>query len=94
MIPETGISAGRCLFRIVPELLPVVGMAQGGLLDQVSGGQKVTVTYRGKPLARIVPYDSSPSDACDEPIFGMWKDRAGSRTVDEEVRDIRKGRRF
>ncbi len=66
----------------------------GKIIDQVAVGQEVTVTYRGKPVARIVPYDSSPSDTCDESMFGMWKDRAGSKTVDEEVRDIRKGRRF
>ncbi len=66
----------------------------GKIVDQVAVGQEVTVTYRGKPVARIVPYDSPPSDASDESMFGMWNDRAGSRTVDEEVRDIRKGRRF
>ena len=66
----------------------------GRIIGQVSVGREVTVTYRGKPLARIVPYDSSPSDACDESIFGMWKDQAGGRSVDEEVRDIRKGRQF
>ena len=66
----------------------------GKIIDQVTVGQEITVTYRGKPVARIVPYDSSPSDASDESMFGMWKDRVGSRTVDEEVRDIRKGRQF
>ena len=66
----------------------------GKIIDQVTVGQEITVTYRGKPLARIVPYNSSPSDASDESIFGMWKDRADSRTVEEEVRDIRKGRQF
>ena len=26
-----------------------------GLLDQVEGGQEVTITRRGKPVARLVP---------------------------------------
>lgn len=66
----------------------------GKIIDQVNVGQEITVTYRGKPLARIVPYDSSPSDPSDETIFGMWKDRAASKTVEEEVRDLRKGRQY
>lgn len=66
----------------------------GKIIDQVAIGHEVTVTYRGKPLARIVPYDTSPSDASDETIFGMWKDRAEDRTVDKEVREIRRGRQF
>ena len=66
----------------------------GKIIDQVNIGQEITVTYRGKPVARIVPYNSSRSEASNESIFGMWRDRADGRTVEEEVRDIRKGRQF
>ncbi|TVQ19108.1 MAG: type II toxin-antitoxin system prevent-host-death family antitoxin [Spirochaetaceae bacterium] len=66
----------------------------GKIIEQVAMGHEVTVTYRGKPLARIVPYDSIPSEASGESLFGMWKDRSEDLTVDEEVRELRRGRPF
>ena len=66
----------------------------GKIIDQVSIGQEITVTYRGKPLARIVPFHSSNADAEDTSMFGMWKDRSNETSVEDQVRNIRKGRQF
>ena len=66
----------------------------GKIIERVSRGAEITVTYRGKPLAKIVPLNrkDSPEDRKVDEIFGMWKDRRWSRSVDEYVRRLRKGR--
>ena len=66
----------------------------GKIIDQVSIGQEITVTYRGKPLAKIVPFPSSYSDDKDSTLFGLWKNRSKEKSVEEQVREIRKGRQF
>jgi prevent-host-death family protein len=68
----------------------------GKFLDQVAHGEEITVTYRGKALARIVPIASAePTHASsEEGIFGMWIDQPHQPTVDETVRAMRRGRRF
>lgn len=68
----------------------------GKIIDQVVNGQEITVTFRGKALARIVPImKQSKSQEADEiSIFGMWKTHSNDKTVEETVRDIRKGRQF
>lgn len=65
----------------------------GKILDQVSIGQEVTVTYRGKPLARIVPFDSI-EDSEGSSMFGLWKDHKSDVPVEDMVRAARKGRAF
>jgi prevent-host-death family protein len=65
----------------------------GKILDQVSIGQEVTVTYRGKPLARIVPF-SNEEDPEGDSMFGLWKDHESERSVEDLVREARKGRAF
>ena len=35
----------------------------GALLDRVAGGEEVPITRRGKPVARLVPADSSTNRA-------------------------------
>ena len=65
----------------------------GKIIEQVVHGEEVTVTFRGKALARIVPVGSGRSKSQDEvEIFGMWKDSENSLSVDDAVRDLRKGR--
>ena len=66
----------------------------GKIIDQVSVGQEITVTYRGKPLAKIIPFGSSLNDRQESLIFGMWKTHGQVSTVEEQVREIRKGRQF
>lgn len=63
----------------------------GKIIHQVQHGQEVIVTYRGKPLAKIVPIQQEKNNA---DIFAMWKVAEDSLSVDETVRAMRKGRQF
>ncbi len=65
----------------------------GKILDQVSIGQEVTITYRGKPLARIVPF-TNEEDAEGASMLGLWKDHENDLSVEATVREARKGRAF
>jgi prevent-host-death family protein len=71
-------------------------MHPGRVLGQTINGQEITITYRGKPIAKIVPLRNSPQDSPKEEIsvFGLWKDRADSQTVEDFVGNLRKERRF
>jgi len=68
----------------------------GKIIDQVVHGEEVTVTFRGKALARIVPIKKGESVQTDDGlgIFGMWADVDGQDSVDTSVRKLRKGRQF
>lgn len=63
------------------------------LLEAVKMGEEVTITYRGKPCAKIVPLETAPkkNKAVNE-LFGIWKDHEAMNDVDKYVRDLRKGR--
>ena len=71
----------------------------GRIISQVNDGQDVTITYRGKPCAKIVsiaertPAYPSIDDSSDE-LFGIWKDRKDLDSVEMYVRSLRKGRKF
>ncbi|OYV19030.1 MAG: prevent-host-death family protein [Methylococcaceae bacterium NSP1-1] len=65
------------------------------LLDAVSRGEDVVITFRGKPCARLVPYENSDKPiAMDEKadLFGIWADRIDIESVEEYVQSLRKGR--
>ncbi len=64
------------------------------LLDAVDRGEEVTITYRGKPRARVVPLDAGPGERTksDPPVFGIWKDRSDLEDVEGHVDAIRKAR--
>ncbi len=68
----------------------------GKIIDQVVSGHEVTVTYRGKALAKIVPFKENLESSTDDEstIFGLWKDHEQIENIDKYVRDIRKGRQF
>lgn len=60
------------------------------LLETVKRGEEVIITYRGKPCAKIIPYeDSVPAEKSN--LFGIWQDKEIGN-VDDYVRNIRKGR--
>lgn len=64
------------------------------LLDTVSRGEEVVITYRGKPCAKLVPYvqtDTIEPKIKDE-FFGIWKDNIEVNDINKYVREIRKGR--
>ena len=66
----------------------------GKIIDQVSVGQEITVTYRGKPIAKIIPFTSSVSDDDDNALFGIWKDSTNGSSVEDQIRQLRKGRKI
>ena len=72
-------------------------IAPGRIISQVSNGQEITITYRGKPRAKIVPVTNRKVLVSDEPeneLFGIWKDRKDMDNVEQFVRNIRKGRKI
>lgn len=62
------------------------------LIESVARGEEVIITYRGKPRAKLVPYQDSNEDSGENELFGIWKDHASIDSVDEYVRSLRKGR--
>ena len=68
----------------------------GEILACVERGEVVTVTYRGKPRAKLVRIEPPDEDASYEQApasaFGMWEDRTDMDDVDAWVRDMRKER--
>jgi prevent-host-death family protein len=62
------------------------------LLDTVSRGEEVVITFRGKPRAKLVPYTEEKEKAINNELFGIWKDNDEIQDVDEYVRALRRGR--
>ena len=62
------------------------------LFDVLTKGEDITITYRGKPKARLVSFEEAQSDEKSDALFGIWKDQNSS--VDEHVRNMRQGRNF
>jgi prevent-host-death family protein len=68
----------------------------GKIIDQVVNGEEITVTFRGKALAKIVPFKKRIQAVTKDEIsiFGLWKDHDQIASVDDYIRDIRKGSQF
>ena len=63
------------------------------LLEAVSRGEEVVITYRGKAKARIIRYKKARDARVEKhALFGMWADNSQVADVDRYVRDLRKGR--
>ncbi len=63
------------------------------LLESVSRGEEVIITFRGKPYAKLVPIkESKKNQENAKELFGIWKDRTDLENVDSYVRKIRKER--
>jgi antitoxin (DNA-binding transcriptional repressor) of toxin-antitoxin stability system len=63
------------------------------ILDAIARNETVTLSHRGKPIARIEPLRySERRSAADHPAFGMWADRVDMADPAAYVRAIRKGR--
>ena len=72
-------------------------MQPGRIISMVNNGQDVTITYRGKPSAKIIPIverkdiNTKEFDSEGE-IFGLWKNRKDTADVEQYIRNMRKGR--
>jgi prevent-host-death family protein len=68
----------------------------GRVISQVHSWQEITITYRGKPRARIIPIIEKKTgdnmDGADDELFGIWKGRKDMKNVDAYIRNMRKGR--
>jgi len=65
------------------------------VLKAVDRGETVTVLYRGKEKARLVPIGAAGTEpVAAHPAFGMWKDRSELKDPARWVRNVRRGRRF
>lgn len=62
------------------------------LIDAVNRGEEVVITFRGKPCAKLVPYQEIKKQMGKNELFGIWKDNDIVQNVDEYVRNLRKGR--
>jgi len=63
------------------------------LLDAVSRGEEVIITYRGKPCAKLAPIDKVDKNELQaDPLFGIWKDHVPTKDVYKYVRNLRKDR--
>ena len=63
------------------------------LLEAVSRGEEVIITYRGKPCAKLTPLkDSKKKQAQSDPLFGIWKDHKETEDVASYIRNLRKSR--
>lgn len=64
------------------------------VLRAIDRGETVTVLYRGKEKAKLVPLDEDIARprVQDLPFFGMWKDRKDMADPSAYVRKIRRNR--
>ncbi|MCH7771867.1 MAG: type II toxin-antitoxin system prevent-host-death family antitoxin [Bacteroidetes bacterium] len=63
------------------------------LLESVSRGEEVIITFRGKPFAKLVPIKEPKKNFQNtKELFGIWKDRSDLKDVPSYVRKIRKER--
>jgi len=65
------------------------------LISATERGEQITITYRGKPRARLMPLESEPANKVREPnpTFALWADRDDAESVDEQVRRLRQPRK-
>ena len=66
------------------------------VLKALDRGEPVTVLYRGKEKARLVPIASEKPKMRveDHPACGMWKDREDMKDPAEWVRKLRSKQRY
>ncbi|NTU43013.1 MAG: type II toxin-antitoxin system prevent-host-death family antitoxin [Nitrospirales bacterium] len=62
------------------------------LIETVSKGEEVIITFRGKPCAKLVPFSEQKAKETGNELFGIWKDHDLTENVDDYVRKLRKGR--
>lgn len=63
------------------------------VLDSIGRGEEVIITYRGKPYARLIPFNQSEIvDDFPNPLRGIWEDRDDIIDIDAYIDDLRQGR--
>jgi len=64
------------------------------VIAALNRNEKVTLTYRGRKKAIIVPCNDEKKNvsSTDHQAFGIWQDREDIADVGDYVRTLRKGR--
>ena len=63
------------------------------ILESISRGEEVTITYRGKAHAKMIPLkNNEKSKSGINELFGIWKDYDQIKNVKQYLRRLRKGR--
>ena len=62
------------------------------LINSIGRGEEIVITFRGKPTAKLVPYQENKQAIEKNELFGIWSDNNTTKNVDEYVRSLRKGR--
>lgn len=62
------------------------------LLETVKRGEEVVITFRGKPCAKLIPFDEVNLAEDGNELFGIWSDYDDTSDVNKIVRDLRKSR--
>lgn len=63
------------------------------LLESISRGEEVIITFRGKPYAKLVPMKELKKNIDkSNDLFGIWKNRSDLEDVNSYLRGLRKGR--
>ncbi|MGM0417848.1 MAG: type II toxin-antitoxin system Phd/YefM family antitoxin [Thermodesulfobacteriota bacterium] len=67
-----------------------LGFNSKGLLNAVGRGEEVIITFRGKPCARLIPYEEKQGNTAENELFGIWKDNDNIDNVSDYVRGLKK----
>jgi antitoxin (DNA-binding transcriptional repressor) of toxin-antitoxin stability system len=64
------------------------------IFERLDMGEEITITYRGKAKAKLVPFEKESATAISKQskLFGIWKDK--EMDVDGYIRNIREARSF
>jgi prevent-host-death family protein len=65
------------------------------ILAAIERGEEVTITYRGKEKAKIVPLEQERSTNTgeeEEPLFGIWRTNKRVADVNAYLDELRGGR--
>ncbi len=63
------------------------------LLDSTSRGEEVIITFRGKPVAKLVPMTKPKiTKKSEDELFGIWENNNETSNVNEFVNNLRKSR--
>lgn len=63
------------------------------ILESISRGEEVIITYRGKARAKIIPLENKEKSKIEKnELFGIWRDNDNIKNVNQYLRRLRKGR--
>ena len=62
------------------------------LINAVSRGEEVVITFRGRPCAKLIPYNDEKDGDVKSDLFGIWKDNDKVEDVNKYIRSCRNGR--